>query len=97
MGGMDRKQKEALVIALYKKGKTYREIARQAGVSPDTINATLIKAGLDQVSSVASNAFELYDKQKTPAEVAIELGLNADEAIRIHPRLFQAFRFYRIR
>jgi hypothetical protein len=30
---MDKKQKEALVLALFEKGKTYREITREAGVS----------------------------------------------------------------
>jgi predicted transcriptional regulator len=31
---MDRKQKEALVLALAERGKTYREITKEAGVSP---------------------------------------------------------------
>ena len=34
---MDRKQKEVLVIALPEKGKTYREITKEAGVSPNII------------------------------------------------------------
>ena len=41
---MDRKQKEALVIALSEKGKTYREITKEAGVSPNTIKAVLNKS-----------------------------------------------------
>jgi DNA-binding CsgD family transcriptional regulator len=31
---MDKKQKEAFVLALLEKGETYRDIAKKAGVSP---------------------------------------------------------------
>ena len=61
---MDRKQKEALVLALLEKGKTYREIAREAGVSPNTIKAIANKAGIDESTSISSRAFELYVQQK---------------------------------
>jgi DNA-binding NarL/FixJ family response regulator len=36
---MNGKQKEALVIALLEKGATYREITKEAGVSPNTVKA----------------------------------------------------------
>ena len=86
---MDRKQKEALVLALAEKGKTYREIAKEAGVSPNTIKAVLSKAGLDQTTSESSRAFELYVQQKTPLEVAIALNLEADKAIRYYHEYFK--------
>ena len=86
--GMDRKQKEALVIALSEKGKTYREITKEAGVSPNTIKAILNKAGLDQITSISSRVFELYSQDKTPLEVAITLGLNSQEALRYHQEYF---------
>jgi predicted transcriptional regulator len=85
---MDRKQKEAHVLALYKKGKTYREITKEAGVSPNTIKAILIKAGLDQMPCMSSRVFELYSQQKTPLQVAITLGLKAEDAIRYHQEYF---------
>ena len=81
---MDRKQKEALVMALLEKGETYREITKKAGVSPNTIKAIANKAGLDESTSISSRAFELYVQQKTPIEVAIALNLEADKAIRYH-------------
>src|SRR5919106_4590292 len=81
---MNKKQKEELVLALAEKGKTYREITKEAGVSPNTIKAVLNKAGLDESTSISSRAFELYVQQKTPVEVAIELNLEAKEAIRYH-------------
>jgi predicted transcriptional regulator len=87
---MDRKQKEALILALAEKGKTYREITREAGVSPNTIKAVLNKAGLDQNTSLASRVFEFYSQQKTPSplEAAIKLGLESDKAIRYHKEYF---------
>lgn len=85
---MDRKQKEALIIALCEKGKTYREIAKEAGVSPNTIKAVLNKAGLDQNTSISSRVFELYSQGKTPLEVAITLGLKSEDTLRYHHEYF---------
>src|SRR5918996_6309065 len=85
---MDKKQKEALVLALAKKGKTYREITKEAGVSPNTIKAVLNRAGLDESASISSRAFELFSGGKTPLEVAITLNLEAKEAIRYHQEYF---------
>jgi predicted transcriptional regulator len=85
---MDKKQKEAHVLALYEKGKTYREITKEAGVSPNTIKAIVNKAGLDQMASITSRVFELYFQQKTPLQVAITLGLKSEEAIRYHQEYF---------
>jgi DNA-binding CsgD family transcriptional regulator len=81
---MDRKQKEALIIVLAEKGKTYREIAKEAGVSPNTIKSVLNRAGLDESTSRHSRAFELFSEGKTPLEVAIKLNLEADIAIQYH-------------
>ena len=68
---MNKKEKDALVLALAEKGKTYREIAKEAGVSPNTIKAVLNKAGIDKSTSISSRAFELFSERKTPLEVAI--------------------------
>jgi transposase-like protein len=85
---MDKKQKEALVLALAEKGKTYREITKEAGVSPNTIKAVLNKARLDQTASISSRAFELFSEGKTPLEVAIKLNVEAKEAIRYHQEYY---------
>jgi predicted transcriptional regulator len=92
--GMDRKQKEALVIALSEKGKTYREITKEAGVSPNTIKAILNKAGLDQITSISSRVFELYSQDKTPLQVAITLNLEAEKAIQYHQQYFMLLGCY---
>lgn len=94
MEAMDRKQKEALVIALSENGKTYREITKEAGVSPNTIKAILNNAGLDQTTSISSRVFELYSQNKTPLDVAITLGLKSEEALRYHQEYFLLLRCY---
>ena len=81
---MDKKQKEALVLAMLEKGESYRSIAQRAKVSPNTIKMLANRAGLDETTSIQSRAFELYVQQKTPVEVAIALNLEAEKAIRYH-------------
>ena len=75
-------------MALAEKGETYREIAKKAGVSPNTIKAVLNRAGLDESTSTHSRAFELYSEGKTPLQVAITLNLKAEEAIHYHCEYF---------
>jgi Bacterial regulatory proteins, luxR family len=85
---VDKKQKEALVLAMLEKGESYREIAQKAKVSPNTIKAISNRAGLDETTSISSRAFELYIKEKTPVEVAIALNLEADKAINYYHQYF---------
>jgi hypothetical protein len=89
-GTMDKKQKEALVIALLEKGESYRDIARKARVSPNTIKMLANRAGLDETTSISSRAFELYSQQSVPSPLiaAIQLGLKTEEAIRYHQEYF---------
>ena len=85
---MDKKQKEALVIAMLEKGESYRDITQRAKVSPNTIKAISNRAGLDETTSISSRAFELYVQQKTPVEVAIALNLEAEKAINYYHQYF---------
>ena len=85
---MDKKQKEALVIAMLEKGESYRSIAQKAKVSPNTIKMLANRAGLDETTSISSRAFELYVQQKTPVEVAIALNLEAEKAINYYHQYF---------
>jgi hypothetical protein len=86
---VDKKQKEALVLAMLEKGESYRDIAQKAKVSPNTIKAISNRAGLDETISITSRVFELYSQDKTPLEVAIALGLKADDAINLHREYFR--------
>ena len=85
---MDKRQKEALVVAMLEKGETYREITKRAGVSPNTVKAVANKMGLDQNTSVSSRALELFVKQKTPLQVAIELDIKAEDAMHLYHQYF---------
>src|SRR5919106_2264831 len=85
---MDKKQKEALVLAMLEKGESYRNIVQKAKVSPNTIKAISNRAGLDESTSISSRAFELYVQQKTLIEVAIALNLEAEKAIQYYREYF---------
>jgi uncharacterized protein YlxW (UPF0749 family) len=87
---MDKKQKEALVLAMLEKGESYRSIAQKAKLSPNTIKAISNRAGLDETTSISSRAFELYSQQRIPPplEVAIKLDLKSEDAIRFHQEYF---------
>lgn len=61
-------------------------------MSPNTTKAILSRAGLDESTSRLSRAFELYSQQKAPVDIAIALGLKAEEAITLSPRVYYAFR-----
>ena len=87
-GTMDKKQREALVLAMLEKGESYRCIAQKAKVSPNTIKMLANRAGLDETTSISSRAFELYVQQKTPVEVAIVLNLEAEKAINYYHQYF---------
>ena len=89
MVALGRKQKEALVISLHENGKTYKEIAQELKISPNSIKTILTKAGLDQSTTKSSVAFELFSKDKTPLEVAIALDLEAEEALRLQQQYFK--------
>jgi hypothetical protein len=87
-GTMDKKQKEALVLALLEKGESYRSITQKAKVSPNTIKMLANRAGLDETTSISSRAFELYVQQRTCVEVAIALNLEAEKAINYYHQYF---------
>ena len=60
---MDKKQKEALVLAMLEKGESYRCIAQKAKVSPNTIKMLANRAGFDESTSISSRAFELFSNK----------------------------------
>jgi hypothetical protein len=92
---LTRQERERLVLDLYyNQGKTYREISREARISPRDIrmilNKTLeekteeSKEQEQQQLSLSSQAYKLFSDRKTPLEVAIELNLRESEAIKFY-------------
>jgi DNA-binding CsgD family transcriptional regulator len=71
---LNKQEKEKLVLDLRSQGKTFREIAKEAQISPRDIKDILNKTTSEEQSmSLSTQAYELFSKGKTPLEVAIEL------------------------
>ena len=73
------KQREKLVLDLYKECKTIREIAKEAQMSFRDIGYILSEAGIQeeqtQMQSISSQAYKLFSEGKTVLQVAIALSL----------------------
>jgi transcriptional regulator len=82
---LNKHQKKALVIELYKQGKTRRQIAEVVHMSfkdiADIINE---HTGNKPEKSKDSRAFELFLQGKQSVEVAIELDMPADQVEELH-------------
>jgi transposase len=81
---LNKKEKEQLVIKLYRDGKPIREIARQAHLSFGSIGKiirTINSSGDDNCSSSSKStkALWMFKNGKKPIEVAIESDMSASE------------------
>ena len=83
MIGLNKKEKEKMVVDLYENGSNYREIAKQARVSLRDIKGILDKAGGVQSSSKAAQAYQMFSNGKSPMEVAIALDLREPEVTQL--------------
>lgn len=87
---LTRQEKEKMVLELHRQSKGTREIAQELKMSFSSIGAILRKEVQQkelaqervETRSVSTQAYSLFSRGKTVLEVAIELGLEADEAIR---------------
>jgi DNA-binding CsgD family transcriptional regulator len=77
--GLTRKEKEKLVIDLYKRGLTYAQIAREAHVSLRDIAPILNKTGEYQSLSNSSQAYKMFEEGSSPIQVAIALNLRENQ------------------
>ena len=88
-----KQEKERRVIDLYSQGKTYRQIAEEARVSPNDIHAILKKKEEETNNTVTNNqqqqssssslstrAYELLSQGKKAFQVAIALNIRQSEA-----------------
>src|ERR671918_1143843 len=73
--GLTRKEKEKLVIDLYKRGLTYAQIAKEVHVSLRDIAPILNKTGEYQSLSNSSQAYKMFEEGSSPIQVAIALNL----------------------
>jgi hypothetical protein len=77
--GLTRKEKEKLVVDLYKQGLTYAQIAKEVHVSLRDIAPILNKTGEYQSLSNSSQAYKMFDEGSTPIQVAIASNLREKE------------------
>jgi hypothetical protein len=82
---LSKKGKEELVLDLYfNQNKTYSEIAKISRMSPRDIKVIIDKAFQEKErqehKSLSVQAYELFSKDKTPLQVAIELTIEEGQA-----------------
>jgi hypothetical protein len=86
---LTRQEKERLVIDLYNRGKTIREISKEVRISFRDIGAILRKESGEEQNekqslSPSSHAYRLFLEGKTPIEVAISLNLTEFETTKFY-------------
>ena len=84
MIGLNRKEKEQLIVDLYNNGSSYREIAKEARVSLRDIKGILDKANGVQSLSKSSQAYRMFSEGKSPTDVAIALDMREHEVTQLY-------------
>lgn len=84
MMGLNRKEKEKLVVELYENGKSYHEIAKEARISLRDIKGILDKANGLQSLSKSSQAYRMFSEGKSPTDVAIVLDMREPEVTQLY-------------
>lgn len=84
MIGLNRKEKEKLIVELYENGSSYHEIAKEARVSLRDIKGVLDKANGVHTMSKSSQAYEMFSEGKSPTDVAIALNMREHEVTQLY-------------
>jgi hypothetical protein len=79
-----RKEKQKLVINLYKQDKTVREIAKEVHMSFSNISAIIKREFGDEDVTKDAQILKLFEKGTKPIDIAIEFNLSANEVQRLH-------------
>ena len=90
-------QKKEIALHMHHNGHTWRDICREVRLSPSTLSKIIkSEAGYNEDSenqlagkSKETKALALFDENKEPLEVAIELNISADEAINFYQKFQQ--------
>ena len=84
---LSKAEKKALVIKLYKEGKTYKEIAEIVRISPRDIGRIINEYTGEKTTicskSNSAKGYYLLLKGKTPIQMAIKLNLPFEEARKV--------------
>lgn len=84
MIGLNRKEKEHLIVDLYNNGCSYRQIAKEARVSLRDIKGILDKENGEHSLSKSSEAYQMFSEGKSPMEVAIALNMRESEVTQLY-------------
>jgi transposase len=84
MVGLNKKEKEKLVVNLYENGSNYREIAKEARISLSSIKGILDKTNGEHSLSKTSQAYQMFSIGKSPMEVAIALDMRESEVTQLY-------------
>ena len=84
MIGLNRREREQLIVDLYNNGSNYREIAKEARVSLRDIKGILDKANGVQSLSKSSQAYQMFSEGKSPTDVAIALDMREHEVTQLY-------------
>jgi hypothetical protein len=90
-------EKKELALHMYHNGHTYRTICKEVRLSPTTLSSIIksesgyIEDSQSQLvhKSKETRALALYNENKEPLEVAIELNISTDEAISFYQKFQQ--------
>jgi hypothetical protein len=103
---LTRQERERLVLELYNQGKTYREISKEARISPRDIGIILNKVIEEKKTeeskeeqeqlSLSTQAYKLFSDRKTPLEVAIALNLRESEATKFYKEYWKLKQLHKL-
>jgi hypothetical protein len=82
--GLNRREKEKLVVELHENGSSYHEIAKEARVSLRDIKGILDRASGVHTMSKSSQAYQMFSVGKSPTEVAITLDMREPEVTQLY-------------
>ena len=94
MIGLNRKEREQLIVDLYTNGSSYREIAKEARVSLRDIKGILDKANGVQSLSKSSQAYRMFSEGKSPTDVAIALDMRESEVTQLYKEIWTLKQLY---
>jgi len=87
-------EKRELALHMHHNGHTYRTICKEVRLSPTTLS-NILKSEAGYIENSVNNldnktketrALALYNKNKTPLEVSVELDIPADKAIEFYEK-----------
>lgn len=94
MIGLNRNEKEQLIVDLYNSGSSYREIAKEARVSLRDIKGILDRANGVRTISKAAQAYRMFSEAKSPMEVAIALDMRESEVTQLYKESWTLSQIY---